>query len=99
MKKTILAGLVTAAALVGSSAAMAHVDVSVGLGFPATIYQAPPVVYVPPGVVAYSDPYYRYDDVDWRERRWREHGWHRGEWRGHGWRDHDGHGRHGRRDD
>jgi hypothetical protein len=82
MRTTLLATLVGAAALAASSAASAHVDISVGLGVPGVIYEEPPVVYAPPpAVVSYGYPYgYAYGD-DWRERRWRRHEWHERHWR------------------
>lgn len=95
MKKILVAGLMGAAALVASSAAMAHVDVSLGIGVP--VYAAPPpVVYAPApvaygygpapvyGAVDYRGGYYRGGD-GWRERQWRER--RHEEWRGHdrGW--------------
>ena len=90
MKKILVAGLIGASALLASGAAMAHVDVSIGLGIP--VYQAPPVVYAPapaygpvaygPAVaVDYRSPYYRGND--WHGRGWHHDDWRRNDWHGH----------------
>jgi hypothetical protein len=86
MKKMIMAVLIGGAALAASSAAMAHIDVAIGVGVPGPVYVAPPppVIYAPqPAVVAYPG-YYGYGGGG--VERWREHEWHRHE--GHEHHDH-----------
>ncbi|UHL66143.1 virulence factor [Paralcaligenes sp. KSB-10] len=104
MKRLLLAGI-AAVALLGSSAAMARVDVGISIGIPGIVYGEPyypPVAYVaPPPVVVvpryapvpvYGPRYYRDGFIEYRG--WRgDRGWHgdRGRGRGH-WKHHRGHG-------
>jgi hypothetical protein len=88
MKKLLVAGALGAAALVASGAAMAHVDVSLGIGVP--VYSAPPpVVYAPPPpppvygpaygpavAVDYRGGYHDWHHHDYRDRNWHDRGWH-----------------------
>ncbi|WP_042268150.1 hypothetical protein [Paraburkholderia heleia] len=75
MKKTILGLVLGATALAASTAALAHMDVAVGVGVPGAAYAPVPVQ---------TD--WRGDD-DWRARRWREHEWREHERREHEWRE------------
>ncbi|KAG8149611.1 hypothetical protein [Burkholderia catarinensis] len=86
MNKRRWAGWVGGVALLASGSAMAHVDLSVGIGVPvAPVYVEPAPVYVAPqpAVVAYPGygyDYYRDDDDD-GYRKWRKH--HYKQWRRH----------------
>ncbi|WP_179403456.1 hypothetical protein [Burkholderia guangdongensis] len=89
MNKILIGAVLGFAALAGSTAASAHVDVAIGLGVPGVyapapepVYVAPPVAYAP---VGYAPVGYR--DDGWREREWREQEWRRREWREHQWRE------------
>ena len=92
MNKKLVGGLIGLAVLGVSTAASAHVDLAVGIGFPAAVYAAPQPVYAaPPAYVAAPAPvavgYWRGDD--WRERAWRRREWRENEWREHQWREHE----------
>ncbi len=100
MKRLLLAGI-AAVALLGSSAAMARVDVGVSIGIPGIViggpayyppvYVAPPPVVVVPGpiyapVPVYGPRYYREGFVEYRGYR---RGYARGHWNKYRGRGHD----------
>jgi hypothetical protein len=107
MKNKFLGVAFGLAALAASTAASAHVDIGVGIGFPVGVYAPaepayappPPVVYAAPPPVVYGPPPVAVaygDDDDRRTREWRErHEWREGEWRRHEWREHEWRERHG----
>lgn len=91
MKKKLLGtaiGLAGLAALAMSTAANAHVDVSVGVGVPVYAQPAEPVGYYGYG------PGYR-EHERWREREWRRHEWRERHWRHEMRREDRWHERHG----
>jgi hypothetical protein len=97
MKRTILGLVVGVAALGASTAAMAHVDVALGVEVPGAAYAPvqpaydapPPVAYAPPPAATLA---WRGDD-DWREHRWREHERREHQWREHEWHEREWHDR------
>lgn len=97
MKSVIFGAVLGGAALLASTAASAHMDVSVGIGVPGYAYAPAQPVYVEPPPVAYAPPPvavdYR-DADDWRAREWREHErreyWRERQWREREWHDREG---------
>jgi hypothetical protein len=101
MNKKLVGGLIGLAVLGVSTAASAHVDLAVGIGFPAPmVYSAPTPVYVAPQSV-YVAPQPVYAPAPyvagpapvavgyWNRDDWREREWRRQEWREHAWREHE----------
>ena len=88
MKRLLIAGA-TALALLGSSAAMARVDVGISIGVPGLIYGAPEYYAPPPVIVVPERRYYRPAYVYEAPRYYRHghygHRGHRGDkhWRKH----------------
>ena len=100
MKRLLLAGAATLA-LLGSSAAMARVDVGISIGIPGLIYGAPeyypPVRYVErPRVIVVPEriytPVYGYAPRYYGDGYYEHRGWRGNRGRGH-WKHHRGHGR------
>ncbi len=96
MKRLLLAGAATLA-LLGSSAAMARVDVGISIGIPGLVYGVPeyypPVRYVePPRVVVVPErvytPVYGYAPRYYRDGYYERRGWRGERGRGH-WKHHD----------
>jgi hypothetical protein len=103
MNKKLVGGLIGLVVLGVSTAASAHVDLAVAIGFPApTVYSAPAPVYVAPQPV-YVAPQPVYAPAPqgyvagpapvavgyWNRDDWREREWRRQQWREHSRREHD----------
>lgn len=93
MRKGIVLGLLATTAALACASAQAHVDLSIGFGWPVVVappvyapapVYAPPPVYVEPRPVIVERGYY-YDD--WQARAWREQQWREQRWREHQWRE------------
>ena len=81
MQKNLALCALAAIAALSSQAALARVNVDIGIGVPGPVYVAPQPVIVAPGY---------YDDErgrEWQERQWREQRWREREWRKHHRRD------------
>jgi hypothetical protein len=98
MKRTVL-GIIAGVGLLAlvPTAALAHTDVSIGIGIPGPVYAEPAPayygaapVYAPTPVYYggyHDDGWYRWHHREWEHRRWEEQRWHEE----HGWHgDHDG---------
>jgi hypothetical protein len=98
MNKKLVGGLIGLAVLGVSTAAAAHVDLTVGVGIPATVYAAPEPVYGSPPPPAFSPAYVVPAPVAvgyWHRDNWREREWRRHEWREHQSREQQSRDRHG----
>lgn len=97
MKRLLIAGA-AALALLGSSAAMARVDVGISIGVPGLIYggpgyYAPPVYVAPPPVIVvpqrrYYQPAYVYETPRYYRDGYREYRGNRGDRGDKHWRKH-----------